>query len=149
MIVRKALPVLVSFWRRFALPTVAFAVIALIVLLFPYRSTVVPEWRIRVIDEAGKPFAGAAVRQTWYHYSYQVGGGGDQTADELGYAVFPERTFTASLLYRVWRVSSSYLFAKDSVSIRSTVWAYSPGGVSDIMDYQPGMPLPQLITLRR
>ena|ERR1044072_301536 len=122
-----------------------------LVLLFPYQTTVVPEWRIRVVDETGKPFAGARVRQEWRHYSYNVGDGDDRNADENGYVVFPERTFTAPLLYRVLRSGVAYLLtlAHGSIGIRASVWAVSPERASEFIDYKPGEPLAREIVLRR
>jgi hypothetical protein len=150
MILRKALRIPILIWRRSPRLTILFAVIALILLLFPYKTTVVPEWRIRVIDETGNPFQGATVRQSWYHYSYDVGGIDDLTADEVGYVVFPARTFTAPLLYRVLRGGLAYLrSAHGRLGIRSSVWAYSTGVVSDFIDYTPGIPPTQEIVLRR
>ena len=52
--------------RRFPVKSLVLAGLA-IVLLFPYQTTVVPEWKIRVVDDNGEPFAGARVRQQWYH----------------------------------------------------------------------------------
>jgi hypothetical protein len=142
--------VFVPLSRRFLRHPVSLAGVALILLL-PYKTTVVPEWRIRVIDETGRSFAGATVRQEWHHYSYDVSDGDARTADGAGYVVFPERTFTAPLLYRVLRAGLAYLLtiAHGSVDIRASVWAFSSGSVSKFIDYKPGTPLAKEIVLRR
>ena len=43
--------------------------------VYPFETTAVPEWRIKVIDETGSPFAGARVVEQWDHYSLGQGGG--------------------------------------------------------------------------
>jgi hypothetical protein len=136
--------------KRFLLKLLIPAGIAF-VLLFPYQTTVVPEWKIRVVDENGQPFAGARVRQQWHHYSYDLNDGDDRTADGNGYVVFPERTFTAPLLYRALRSGLAYVLtlAHGSTGIRASVWALSQTRSSDFIDYKPGMPLVQEIVLRR
>lgn len=55
--------------NHFVLRLTVFLTGVSLILLLPYKTTVVPEWKIRVIDETGRPFAGAIVRQVWDHYS--------------------------------------------------------------------------------
>ena len=135
--------------RRFLI----FALVAAIALcfLFPFKTTVVPEWRIRVVDETGQPFAGVRVSQSWYHYSYGVSDGEDRYADQNGYVTFPERAFSAPMLYRVLRSALAQLLtlAHGSTGIRSYVWAVTPERSSEFFDYKPGEPLPKEIVLRR
>ena len=122
-----------------------------LILFVPYKSTVVPEWKIRVIDENGQPVVSARVAQSWHHYSYDIYGGGDQYADENGYVAFPERTFRANLLYRILRSSLAVLLtlAHGSTGIEATVQAITPERVSEIIEYEPGKPLAREIILQR
>ncbi len=71
-------------------PLVLLGCLAL-VLIIPFPTEVVPEWRIRIVDEAGKPFAEKFVRQGWAHYSLEFccGDTEDRWTDGNGYVVFP------------------------------------------------------------
>jgi hypothetical protein len=75
------------------------------VLLIPFPTTVVPEWRLRLVDEQGKPRAGVQVTQVWKHYSLEWGGCCDNEeerwTDGNGFVVFPRRTIWAGLLRRI------------------------------------------------
>jgi hypothetical protein len=107
-----------------------------------------------VIDGAGKPFTGAKVRQSWKHYSYDIGDIDERNADENGYVVFPERTFWAPLLYRVLRTGLPVLMslAHGSIGVNVNVWAYPPYPQEDgsrFVEYKPGEPLAKEIVLRR
>jgi hypothetical protein len=113
---------------------------------------VVPEWKIRVIDETGTPFVSAKVVQQWDHYSLGIGGGGvEKRADEAGYVVFPKRTARSSFLHRMLRTGWAALMklAHGSTGIRATVWATTPRVSSDPLEYQERKSLPQVIVLRR
>jgi hypothetical protein len=118
---------------------------------YPFESTAVPEWRIRVIDETGNPFAGARVVQQWNDYSLGKGGGEEKWANEAGEVGFPKRTVRASLTYRILRTSWAGLMklAHGSTGIRATVWATTPKASSDAVEYKEGKPLPEVIVLQR
>jgi hypothetical protein len=139
--------------RRVTRRFVIIASVAAIALcfVFPFKTTVVPEWRIKVVDETGQPFAGARVSQSWYHYSYGVSDGEDRYADQNGYVTFPERTFRAPLLYRILRSALAHLLtlAHGSTGVQSYVWAVTPKRSSEFFDYKPGEPLPKEIVLGR
>jgi hypothetical protein len=128
-------------------------ILALLILgaAYPFETTVVPEWKIRIVDEAGSSFAGARVVQQWDHYSLGIGGGEETWANEDGYVVFPKRTVRSSLLYRMLRISWAVLMklAHGSTGIRATVWGTTPRVASDSVEYEAGKPLPQVIVLRR
>lgn len=61
-----------------------FVVIGLVILLLvglgliPYETTVVPTWKLRVVDERGSPHAGIKTRESWRNYSLTLTGGGDE-----------------------------------------------------------------------
>jgi len=48
-------------------------ILAMIVtlLLYPLESTVVPQWRVRVLDEAGNSVRGVRLRESWSDYSVE------------------------------------------------------------------------------
>lgn len=126
-------------------------VFPIVAVAYPFETTVVPEWKIRVMDETGSPFAGARVVQQWDHYSLGKGGGEEKWADDAGYVVFPKRTVRSNLLYRVLRTSWAVLMklAHGNTGIRATVWATTPRVSSDSVEYEEGKPLPGVIVLPR
>lgn len=129
----------------------AFLGCAALILLFPFKITVVPEWRVRVLDDTGKPFAKVKVVQIWNHHSLDVVGHDEQWTDDNGYVLFPERTTRAGLLYRGWRSGRAAWKTPGpgGTEIRATVWAATPKTVSDFLEYKPDEPLPTQIILRR
>ena len=135
--------------RRWQVSVILVVVAAAAV--YPFETTAVPEWRIRVIDETGSPFAGARVVEQWDHYSLGEGGGEEKWANEDGEVVFPKRIVRGSLLYRTVRTSWAVLMklADGSTGIRATVWATTPRVSSDSVQYEEGKPLPEVIVLRR
>jgi hypothetical protein len=135
--------------RRWQISVILVLVAAAAV--YPFETTVVPEWRIKVIDETGTPFARARVVQQWDDYSLGNGGGEEKLANENGEVVFPKRIARGSLLYRTLRASWAVLMklTHGSTGIRATVWATTPKVSSDSVEYQQGKPLPEVIVLRR
>ncbi|MDQ4120756.1 MAG: hypothetical protein M3209_04845 [Acidobacteriota bacterium] len=123
-----------------------------VILLVPFPTTVVPEWKVRVVDQNGKPFVGEAVREYWQHYSLESSGHQEERlTDENGYVVFPKRTIWSPLL---WRIVSTSLAAVSTLahgSMGIDAWlmvvGYSTGGGA--RDYKPGEPLPNEIVLQR
>jgi hypothetical protein len=90
--------------RKFLFSVILIGFSLLAVLLFPYRTTCVPEWKVRVIDEKGAPIARIWVNQSWENYSLRPGKVYSETryTDTDGWVDFPERTMRASLRRRAW-----------------------------------------------
>ena len=88
-----------------------------LILCIPYKTTIVPEWKIRAVDKQGKPIPHAGFRQSWYNYSYDISGWDFINGDDNGYVALPERSFYAPLIYRIPRSAIAYLmmFAHGSV----------------------------------
>jgi hypothetical protein len=84
------------------LPWVAgAAVLLLLFLIYPFKSTIVPRWRVHLADEAGTPVAGINVTEHWQHHLIEATGHEDvQQTDASGVADFPERWARASLITR-------------------------------------------------
>ena len=126
-------------------------ILIVIALLYPFEATIVPEWRLRVVDETGRPFADARVVQQWNHYSLDISGGEEKWADKDGNVVFPKRTTRTPLLYRILRTAWAHLMTlfHGSTGIRASVRATTPEDSSDSVEYQEGKSLPDVIVLRR
>jgi hypothetical protein len=122
-----------------------------IILLFPYATTIAPEWKIRVVDETGKPYVRVRVQEFWDHYSYDVSGYEERDTDENGYVVFPRRTFIAPLLYRGLRSMWAHVLtaAHGSLGIHVMVRAVTPERSSELIKYKPGDTLVKEIVLKR
>jgi hypothetical protein len=76
-------------------------VIAMI-LLYPFETTVVPEWKTRIVDEVGNPMRMTGVREVWRHYTIEsTSHEEDSITDNDGYVTFPRRMVRGSLLGRV------------------------------------------------
>lgn len=80
----------------------AFLGLLLAALLYPFETTVVPEWKVQVVDESGAPLAALRVSELWQHHSIESARHEQTlTTDSDGYATFPRRTINASLLARI------------------------------------------------
>ena len=125
-----------------------------VILLYPTRTVIVPAWRIRVVDESGRPLPNEFVRQTWKHYSLELDAGDhsdDQWTDADGYVAFPERTTRANLLQRMLvplrQTAALGPHASYGASSHIIVW----GGrlVPETATYKPGEALPEEIVFPR
>jgi hypothetical protein len=113
-------------------------------LLYPLESTVVPQWRVRVLDQAGNSVRGVRLRESWSDYSVESHDHTeDLSTDADGYVSFPRRTVKANLLVRIAR--------KGFIAIASHQGEGHPSAyilvfgdyraVSDEPYYVPGRPL--------
>src|SRR5216683_464277 len=84
---------------------VAISLIGLaVVMLYPWETMVVPEWKVRIVDENGLPLVNTGVREVWQHYSIESRGHRqDLITDKAGYVTFSERTIRAPLALRITR----------------------------------------------
>jgi hypothetical protein len=135
-----------------ALPRRYTALLLLAVtLLVPYPTPVVPEWRIRVVDRDGAPVAGEPVRETWQHYSLEIGGHEEERpTDANGYVVFPARTIWRPLLARVLFTSCAAVATLAHGSTGVHAWVMAPRHTTGCYPciYEPGEPLPAEIRIR-
>ena len=73
-----------------------------IVLLYPFKTTVVPETRVLVVTDDMHPVKDALVRQSWKNYSLEhQGHEQDLLTDAHGRITFPTRTIRAPLIWRI------------------------------------------------
>jgi hypothetical protein len=78
-------------------------VLACVAVLFPFKDTVVPAWRVQVVDTSGNPVPKVPVRQVWRNYSTEQQDHEEgRVTDEAGYVAFPERTERACAVQRVF-----------------------------------------------
>lgn len=130
---------------------VLVAVLLVVGIVYPFNSTVVPAWRIRVVDEAAKPNAGMEVSQAWKHYSLELEDGENmetRSTDAGGYVEFPERTLRLSVLSRTFRIAFTRAakLLHGSTGIRARVTATGPQDIESV-EYVPGTAPPEQLVL--
>ena len=125
----------------------------LIASFYPIESTVVPKWRLQVVDEQGRGCPGAQVNQGWKHYSLDLEAGdyGEyKSTDADGYVEFPERTIRAGLIRRLVApmIAHALVIAHGSTGISGYVFA---SGMKEgpWLNYTPGQALPDKIHIDR
>ena len=86
------------FWKAVA----AVLIVLLVTLIYPFKTTVVPEWQLRVVDETGAPVRAINVTEHWQHYLLESAAHEEllQTGND-GSVKFPNRAVRASLLRRL------------------------------------------------
>ena len=78
------------------------SLVLLIILLYPFKTTTVPEWNLRVLDDRGTAVHGIKVTEHWQNYLLEATGHEDpRTTNEEGRVGFPARSIRASLLGRL------------------------------------------------
>ncbi|MGH9969635.1 MAG: hypothetical protein ACREBG_17825 [Pyrinomonadaceae bacterium] len=74
----------------------------LLVLLYPFKTVIVPEWNVRVVDDGGAPVRQIRVTEHWQDYLLEAAGHEDaRTTNEDGRVGFPPRSIRAGLVSRL------------------------------------------------
>lgn len=74
-----------------------------ITFLYPFQSTTVPQWNLRVVDDAGTPVRGINVTEHWQHHPVESSEHEEvQRTNQDGFVSFDIRTFRASLARRLF-----------------------------------------------
>ena len=136
---------------RYALTVVA----ALLVLglLYPFQTTIVPNWHLLVLDDAGSPVQEINVTEHWRHYLLEAEGHEEIKRPESdGRVTFPERTIRASLLRRVattfLKAANSNGRARVDASASVVVWG-SKRHETSVAVYRPPDPPDGEISVHR
>ena len=79
-----------------------FGVLALVVLLYPKKLTIVPAYHVKLVDQFGAPMANTGVSELWQQTSIQHIEHLDQTmTNAQGEVDLPERTIRAAIAQRM------------------------------------------------
>lgn len=121
-------------------------------LLYPYETTVVPDWRVRAVDEDRTPLVRVAVSEYWGHMSIESDEHqAESITDDQGYVTFPRRTIRASLLRRGLGplINRSSVHGVDLGPHAYLIVSADMNSTTDNSDYRPGKRLPEEIVRRR
>lgn len=76
-------------------------VIAVFLFFVPFPTELVPEWKVRVVDEQNRPLRKVNVEQSWTNYTFGESGFDNKYTDENGFVVFPPRLLRTGAFSRV------------------------------------------------
>lgn len=118
--------------------------------IYPFETTVVPAWTLKVVDGEGNIVRGALAREYWQHDSLESKSHEqDSRTDEDGYVTFPAKTIRASLLSRmvgpIGNMFAQGVHASNGPHAYVLAWGRGAEGWAN---YIPGEPLPERIVLR-
>jgi hypothetical protein len=137
--------------RRYLIYAISCLTVTL--LIYPFESTVVPPWKLQVVDVGGNVCSNMRVTQDWGHYSLYLDGwlgSDDRFTDANGYVEFPERTVRAGILRRIVVpvIAHILVIAHGSVGASSAVWA---SGIKDVawLSYKADKPLPDRMRVEK
>jgi len=133
--------------------TVALVLLAAACFI-PFETTLVPEWRIRVINEKGEPYPDQIVRRFCHDYTLRVDPCGEtnesmRRTDKDGNVVFSEVGVSLSLASRAARsvVSLlSFVFLNGSFGVKIVADSSGPEGYM-ALEYVPGQQPPEVLVL--
>lgn len=124
-----------------------------LLLLYPFETTVVPEWRLRIVDEEGNAIRMTAVKEVWQHSTIESASHEeDSITDNDGYVTFPRRTVRGSLLVRIGTPIVHVLDVHASFGPIAYVLVpdYPDGSFQEYNHiYFPGQPLPTQVVIKR
>lgn len=123
------------------------------VLFYPFKITVVPVWRVQVVDTSGTAVEDMPVGQDWRHYSFEQESHWDESiTDENGFVTFPERVLRASVGRRLINLRPANLpgFPHAGSGPHSFILVLAgPDYLNDSATYKGGQPPPSRVILRR
>jgi hypothetical protein len=101
--------------------------LVLLLLFYPFQTTVVPEWSLKVVDEEGAAVRDVNVTEHWQHFLLESWSHEEmRQVQENGAVSFPDRTIRASLLRRgiatVSRIKRDGWRARRSPAASVVVW---------------------------
>jgi hypothetical protein len=112
---------------RVRIALAAALILLLLTLIYPFKTTVVPDWHLRVVDETGAPVRAINVTEHWQHYLLEDAAHEElKQTDNDGSVKFSDRAIRASLLRRLLatlrRLDKTGTQAKREPSASVVVW---------------------------
>jgi hypothetical protein len=101
--------------------------LVLLLLFYPFQTTIVPEWSLKVVDEEGAPVRAVNVTEHWQHFLLEASSHEEmRRVQDNGAVSFPERTIRASLVRRgmatIGRIKQDGWRARRSPAASVVVW---------------------------
>ena len=88
---------------RFRIALAAALVLCLVTFLYPFQTTTLPQWNLRVVDDAGTPLREIKVTEHWQHHPLDASGHEEtQATNQDGLVSFDVRNIRASLVRRLF-----------------------------------------------
>ena len=120
--------------------------VVLFLLLYPFQTTIVPAWSLRVVDEEGASVRNVNVTEHWQHFLLESSSHEEvRRVSDNGTVSFPDRSIRASLITRglatVGRIKRDGWRARRSPAASVVVWG-NPGYATTVAVYFPSA-LPQ------
>lgn len=99
----------------------------LLLLFYPFQTTIVPEWSLKVVDEEGAPVRDVNVTEHWQHFLLEGSSHEEmRRVQDNGAVSFPDRTIRASLVRRglatIGRIKQDGWRARRSAAASVVVW---------------------------
>ena len=120
--------------------------LVIFVMLVPIETSVIPQWRVQVVDVNGIPCANTRVTQSWGHYRVYLDGNYSSEfrfTDLNGYVQFPERMIRASLPRRIIMpfITRITTLMHGGWDVHGVVWT---DGITDVgLSYESGRSMPE------
>ncbi len=94
---------------RLRIVVVLALAVVLVTFLYPFETTTVPQWNLRIVDDAGAPVREINVTEHWQNYLLETGGPEEaQTTNQAGLVSFGERSIRASVASRLFARISKF-----------------------------------------
>lgn len=88
---------------RFRIAVLAALVLSLFAILYPFQTTTVPQWNLRVVDDGGAPVREINVTEHWQDYLLESEGHEEvRTTNQDGVVSFGLRSISASITRRLF-----------------------------------------------
>lgn len=126
-------------------------IIGLMLSLYPFETTVVPTWKLRLVDQTGQPLGGNRIRESWCHYTLETNCHEEELkTDSLGYVEFPRRTIRTNLFSWVTNAARRIINVHSSFGPSASVYYLGDYRLmSEEPWYKPGRPLESEIVIQR
>lgn len=137
---------------RQTLIALPFLLVALLGLIRPYETIVVPEWRLSVLNLEGQPEPDVLVRQSWGHYSLEPEPYHELQArtNSQGIVTFPAHNIKACVALRLFGAVRSFVKTGIHASYGPHSWVIAfKDGHTGSLDYQRGKPLGRTLVINR
>jgi hypothetical protein len=130
--------------KRWRAPLAGALVLLILLLVYPFKITVVPRWRLHLVDETGALLRDVNVTEHWQHYLLESAGHEElRRPDESGLVDFPERTIRAGIasriVHRALKLTGRGVAARSDAYGSIVVWG-NTSYETTVAVYQPDTP---------